>query len=340
MKFLKKILSGLCLLIVIISIKAIASNITLESIEYELSKDIDYEEYAKLMDDYWTPERMSSAIPMQQILDGVNKNVIEKDVEDTVSITYYVNRNNYSKYPHHRIGKLFYRDDSGNNWQCSGSITNNNTIVTAGHCISDGRGNFYNNFMFVPSYYEGDEPYSRWHGRRMRVPTTWHNNRNRCRDLGTINPYRQNGRSISSRGFLGLASGKTPFHTWRMFGYPGTHSSGEKMLGTHALYQGYDRDFSCNSSDPAAIGIITTQGSGSSGGPRFNDQGPPNPPGDWPFNLYIHGVNAYSYSTPGPGAIQYATNFDYPAVEFIMRGFEGSTNGNSVNPVLPHGVVE
>lgn len=60
----------------------------------------------------------------------------------------------YLAYPTSTIGKLFFTQN-GSNYVCSASVIARNTIATAGHCVSDGAGNFSYNFLFCPSYYKG-----------------------------------------------------------------------------------------------------------------------------------------------------------------------------------------
>jgi len=58
---------------------------------------------------------------------------------------------NYLTWPRSVHGKLFFSLNGGN-WVCSATAINRSTIATAGHCISDGAGNFGSNWLFCPSY--------------------------------------------------------------------------------------------------------------------------------------------------------------------------------------------
>ncbi len=58
-------------------------------------------------------------------------------------------------------GKVFFTDN-GVNYVCSGSAitgTNESVVWTAGHCVYEGPGGFFTNFMFVPAYRDGAAPY-------------------------------------------------------------------------------------------------------------------------------------------------------------------------------------
>src|SRR5438105_2083588 len=56
------------------------------------------------------------------------------------------------------LGKLFFTKPGIGNFVCSAAVTSGgtgtpqNVVWTAGSCVSDGNGNWYDNWLFCPSY--------------------------------------------------------------------------------------------------------------------------------------------------------------------------------------------
>src|SRR4051794_31271873 len=60
----------------------------------------------------------------------------------------------YTNVPDRLNGKVFFTI-GGSPFVCSGTVVNSRNrdmVDTAGHCVSDGAGNFYENWVFVPAY--------------------------------------------------------------------------------------------------------------------------------------------------------------------------------------------
>ena len=117
---------------------------------------------------YWTPERMKNATPRERAKPGGGggggkggggrtSNWSTSPVP--LSGGQYAGENT-------KNGKVFMTID-GANYVCSGTAVDATTpgvnlVWTAGHCVTDGPGHEATNFMFVPGYYNGEEPYGRW----------------------------------------------------------------------------------------------------------------------------------------------------------------------------------
>jgi hypothetical protein len=69
--------------------------------------------------------------------------------------------NVFNFYPNEIVGQLFFTKPSGS-FVCSASVIRLSVIATAGHCVSDGNGHFYNNWLFIPAYHAGVAPFGRW----------------------------------------------------------------------------------------------------------------------------------------------------------------------------------
>jgi V8-like Glu-specific endopeptidase len=76
---------------------------------------------------------------------------------------------------------------AGNDYVCSGSAVrsaNKDTVLTAGHCVNSGPGEFASSWVFVPGYKDGERPYGTWTARRLYAPTAWTQEGNIDRDVG------------------------------------------------------------------------------------------------------------------------------------------------------------
>jgi len=81
----------------------------------------------------------------------------------------------YVTWPRSIHGKLFFTIPAGNK-VCSATVTNRSVIITAGHCISDGNGNWATNLYFCPSYNQGGENtlFGCWAAGAQATTTNWH----------------------------------------------------------------------------------------------------------------------------------------------------------------------
>lgn len=93
----------------------------------------------------------------------------------------------YLTYPTSTVAKMFFTQN-GSNFVCSGTVVNRNTVLTAGHCVSDGAGTFSTNILFCPSYNEsGINPVTGcWAGIAINTTTDWHNSSDFDRDYACV----------------------------------------------------------------------------------------------------------------------------------------------------------
>jgi hypothetical protein len=86
-------------------------------------------------------------------------------------------------------GKVFFTGADGNPYVCSGSTVNSNgknLVYTAGHCVNDGAGHWYNlaPWKFVPDYSFGYEPFGEWFANQLWALNGWLNGGDRTQDIG------------------------------------------------------------------------------------------------------------------------------------------------------------
>ncbi|MBE3010267.1 hypothetical protein IL992_13840 [Microbispora sp. NEAU-D428] len=78
---------------------------------------------------------------------------------------------------------------NGVDFSCSASAVrsaNRDLVVTAGHCVKDGAGDWAENWTFVPGYDEGRQPYGAFPARRMFVAGPWSRSGNDDYDVGMV----------------------------------------------------------------------------------------------------------------------------------------------------------
>jgi len=190
-----------------------------------------------------------------------------------------------STYPYRVIGKVFFTKSDGKNYVCSGSSIGGRAVLTAGHCVSDGKGAFHTNWVFIPAYRNNTRPYGTWSAFWKTTFTVWHKYSDYGRDVGFAAVSDISGKKLSQRvGTLGFAWNQSTIKHWNMFGYPAASPyNGAWLVQTQASLSRVDE-----SKSPGRPGIGTTQTPGCSGGP-------------WILNFitsnYANGVNSSFYST-------------------------------------------
>ncbi len=78
----------------------------------------------------------------------------------------------YKSFPYGAVGHLFFTTPQGN-FQCSASVIRSSVIATAGHCVADGAGNYYSNWLFIPAQNGSLEPYGSWTWASASTTSAW-----------------------------------------------------------------------------------------------------------------------------------------------------------------------
>ena len=205
--------------------------------------------------------------------------------------TFYVLSSLYgtksTPFPYKAIGKVFYTGTDGVDYVCSGASIGGRAVLTAGHCVSDEKGTYYTNWIFVPAYHNREEPFGKWVGSSFLTFDSYHNGGNMARDVAFGVVKNEMGVKLSQKvGNLGLAYNFSAVQHWSMFGYPAVKPwNGKFMAETEASYASVD-----GNKTPNTLGIGTTQLGGCSGGPWIKDF----VPGGNNANNLANGVNSYS----------------------------------------------
>jgi V8-like Glu-specific endopeptidase len=175
-------------------------------------------ESAQLGADYWTPERMSRAIPITgpgggpaaeaatttltpttglsgstppaaAIASAANA-LADEGLQLTAAITESA-----------VVGKVFFHNPSdGLDYTASAGALNSPSkqlVITAGHCVHGGSGGTWmTNWVFVPRYRSGARPFGTFSAKQFRTFDAWINNSDLGRDVAMVTTFPLNGNKL------------------------------------------------------------------------------------------------------------------------------------------------
>ncbi|MBO3741441.1 trypsin-like serine peptidase [Actinoplanes flavus] len=242
---------------------------------------------------YWTAERMLSAkpVPVPKVDAATNAKLSEQAkpqgaagkingsapfVQGQRSVTQLADPgssaatwSSTTSPPGATSGKVFFVGADGGNYVCSGSTVNSggkNLVFTAGHCVSNGSGTWYNSapWVFVPGYNNGNAPYGQWTARQLWTRTAWHNGANRAEDIGAAVMFTNAAgtRIVDYVGGQGIEWNYPLSQYQFQFGYPSRTPFNGQIL-KYCTGQSY--------SDGGHNGINCNMTEGASGGPWLDD---------------------------------------------------------------------
>lgn len=223
--------------------------------------------------DYWTPERMSRAIPVTGPGGGPAPDPATKSpfapatglsgstppaaaiasaanalADGNLQLAAMINESAV-------CGKVFFHDPSdGQDWAGSASALNSPSkqlVITAGHCIHGGAGKmFMTNWVFVPRYRSGARPFGTFAAKEYRYFDAWINNSNLGRDVGMVTTFPLNGNKlVNVVGGHGLSWNFPRAVAVTTLAYPSNFNSGEIQQwcqGTTSDGGGYTIKIGCN----------------------------------------------------------------------------------------------
>lgn len=144
-------------------------------------RKVSTEEAQRIVNDYWTPERLKSAIPAVAPAGTATKER-SAPAEKAVTAAGPVTPDGVSTQDawfSYTNGKIFFVDPRNNGgYVCSGSALNSGSkrlVVTAGHCavVGGGNGQVMLNWIFIPGYDRGSEPRGRFSAYWFHYSTGW-----------------------------------------------------------------------------------------------------------------------------------------------------------------------
>jgi len=164
-------------------------------------------------------------------------------------------------------GKVFFTSNSGVNYVCSGSAVasaNESVVWTAGHCVNEGPGAFYKNFLFVPAYRDGAAPYGKFAASTLLTTSGWQASGQFGVDVGAaVVGVNASGQTLSDAvDEAPLVFNAPRSQAYRLYGYPAAKKfSGQRLRVCETSWSLDDA-----SATPATMGVSCDMTGGSSGG--------------------------------------------------------------------------
>jgi V8-like Glu-specific endopeptidase len=124
------------------------------------------------------------------------------------------------------VGKVFFHDPSnGKDWVCSASTLNSGSkqlVLTAGHCVHGGAGKqFMTNWVFIPQYYYGSQPYGQWQAKYYHTFPSWTSSTDWNRDVAMVTMWpNSSGAVVNVVGGNGLTWNRSYYLPITVMGYP------------------------------------------------------------------------------------------------------------------------
>ncbi len=187
-------------------------------------------------------------------------------------------------------GRVFFTLD-GTDYSCSGSTVasaNADVVMTAAHCVSDGRGHWASRWIFVPGYRDGRAPYGRYPARAYFAAPAWQHGADEDDDVAFVAVGTARVDGVRQHVADAVGGQRIRF---------GSRAAAETLFGypSEPPYQGWYLDYCAGplSPDPygsADAGIDCTMTEGGSGGPWFSGFDPRTGLG------VITGVTTFRYS--------------------------------------------
>ncbi len=229
---------------------------------------------AQAVTDFWTPERMASAVPMDRLL------AAPRDLGATVAAgTPAVVPPSVATFPTtgepwtdggavaETAGRVFFTTN-GRAASCSGNAvtsSNRSVVLTAGHCVKY-QGSWHTDWIFVPGYADGQAPFGEWAAEVTLTTPQWESSEDINYDVGAAVVQQLDGQSLTDVvGGQGVAFNQQRNQDMYAFGYPAADPYDGSTL-IHCSGSTFT-DFLLSSDH----GMSCDMTGGSSGGPWFLD---------------------------------------------------------------------
>jgi hypothetical protein len=210
---------------------------------------------------YWTPERMRQAVPA-----GRDSRPLAGKPAKGGGTSSGTSTEVPLPYPS-AYGKVFFTSNSGVNYVCSGTAIaspNESLVWTAGHCVNEGPGAFYKNFLFVPAYRDGAAPYGKFAGSTLLTTSGWQASGEFGVDVGAaVVGTNATGQTLADAvEESSLVFNAPRSQAYRLYGYPAAKKfSGQRLRVCQTSWLLDD-----TSATPDTIGASCDMTGGSSGG--------------------------------------------------------------------------
>ena len=165
-------------------------------------------------------------------------------------------------------------------------------------CVHDGPGaGFFEDFLYVPAYFNGDAPFGTWAATEAFVTASWADSAEvpHANDFALLEMEDQNGMTIADvTGKIAFRADSLADNHLTLLGYPTNLDGGEEM---HQVTTGDFVDL-----EDGTVAYGSDMGGGSSGGPwiqNFNRKAEGQGGGRNRARLAVVGVASYGFTNPG-----------------------------------------
>lgn len=224
---------------------------------------------------YWTPARMRSARPLDQVLRGS-----EAGTPPLASAS-FATVPDTSQLPFSAVGRIFLKVGNYAGF-CSGTAINSASrqlVLTAGHCLysflpGHRAPTSARYFDFVPGYSRGQAPFGEFIGRKGFLPRPWLRSINENFDMAAVlTEPNAAGLSVADAvgGGIPIATDRVRDQEYQVLGYPGGPER-KNMQECDARFSGDDR-LTYPLGGPPSLGVGCFMGEGASGGPWLINEG-------------------------------------------------------------------
>lgn len=209
----------------------------------------------------WTKQDMLTAKPMDLIIVDLSKEDANLYSGEIQFASNNGTRENTTPgvYPYATAGRLFFSTPRGQS-SCSASSVGNDIILTAGHCVSSGRGQYYTNLQFCPQHKDGDCPQGRYTGSKIVTFAKWHNGQDLGRDVAFV---KMSAGLEAKVGSVVVATDLPRTQLCEAIGYPGNFQGGRRMIMSGPTNQMMGH----TNRSPPTVKLASRMTYGSSGGP-------------------------------------------------------------------------
>jgi V8-like Glu-specific endopeptidase len=235
-------------------------------------------ESARTVAQFWTPDRMRAAVPLDQLLVDLPQNLLDV-AKGTPTLTpptlpslpvpaafpqpggAWTGGGAITK----TAGRVFFTYQ-GRQASCSGDAVtsgNRSTVITAGHCVKL-EGAWHTDWVFVPGYDNGNTPFGTWTASKTLTTPQWEASEDINFDVGAAVVNQLDGKFLTDVvGGQGIAFNQARGQDMYAFGYP----AADPYDGSKLIYcSGTAFDDFLLSQD---LGLTCNMTGGSSGGPWF-----------------------------------------------------------------------
>jgi hypothetical protein len=208
------------------------------SARYELSQS------PTQISDYWTPQRMQAAQPLDlpqvagspTALPAHALRAHERGGQIPPSkgvANYDFEPGSEASFPQRVQGRVFVTIPGLGDGSCSGTVVSSrlhNVVFTAGHCVKYPGAQLSTNFIFVPGYRDGSEPFGEYPATTLLAPDQWIQSADDSFDVGIAEMASPLELTLGARG---IAFNKPPRTSYKIFGYPALPNppyNGERLV--------------------------------------------------------------------------------------------------------------